>query len=143
MAGAWKLQHSGKFAKQHRNILTFALSNDSYVLKDLWVGVDFILEFSLIRRSRKTAIVFFALCTSCCVMQWLRMFSLCQNFKCDGGRRGQAPEKQLRYTKFKLYSNWMISLILYWMKTFNNHNVHPIVMTRFQLLKKAIGTSPV
>jgi hypothetical protein len=26
-------------------MLTFALRNDSYLLKDLWVGVDFILEF--------------------------------------------------------------------------------------------------
>jgi len=49
MAGAQKLQHSGKFAKfidQHRNIMTSALCSDNYLLKDLWVGVDSVLEFS-------------------------------------------------------------------------------------------------
>jgi hypothetical protein len=31
--------------------LIFALFSDSYLLKDLWVGVDFVLELSLTRKS--------------------------------------------------------------------------------------------
>jgi hypothetical protein len=48
MAGAQKLQHSGKLAKlieQHRN-MTSALCSYYYLLKDLWVGEDFVLELS-------------------------------------------------------------------------------------------------